>query len=227
VETRDYTRRGFMRAVGAGAMALAVPGAVRAAGTSRARPNIVLIMVDDMGYSDIGCYGGEIRTPNIDKLAAGGVRFTQFYNTARCCPTRASLMTGLYPHQAGMGGMVTKSGARPGAYQGYLNDRCVTIAEVLREAEYTTLMSGKWHVGEERPNWPVDRGFDKYYGLISGGANYFDITKAKRPGVKRNFAIDDQPFMPDKNTFFMTHAISDNAVRLRCRRISPDTRANT
>ena len=211
--TRDYTRRGFLRAAGAGAVMLAVPGAVRAAGTSRARPNIVLIMVDDMGYSDIGCYGGEIRTPNLDRLAAGGVRFTHFYNAARCCPTRASLLTGLYPHQAGMGGMVTTGTVKPGAYQGYLNDRCVTIAEVLRETGYTTLMSGKWHVGEERPNWPVDRGFDRYYGLISGGANYFDITKAKRPGVKRNFAIDDQPFMPDKNTFFMTHAISDNAVR--------------
>jgi len=199
--------------MGAGAAALTLPVAVRAAGVSRVRPNIVLIMVDDMGYSDIGCYGGEIRTPNLDKLAAGGVRFTQFYNAARCCPTRASLLTGLYPHQAGMGGMVTTGGAKPGAYQGYLNDRCVTIAEVLREAGYSTLMSGKWHVGEERPNWPVDRGFDKYYGLISGGANYFDITKSKRPGIKRGFAIDDQPFMPDKNTFFMTHAISDNAVR--------------
>ena len=203
-----------MRTVGAGAVALAVPRVVRAAGTPDARPNIVLIMVDDMGYSDIGCYGGEIRTPNLDSLAKGGVRFTQFYNAARCCPTRASLMTGLYPHQAGMGGMVsTGKGFLPGAYQGFLNDRCVPIAEVLRETGYNTLMSGKWHVGEERPNWPVDRGFDKYYGLISGAANYFDITTGKRPGIERGFAIDDQPFMPDKNTFFMTHAISDNAVR--------------
>lgn len=214
MQTCDYTRRGFLRTVGAGAVALAVPRVVRAAGTPDARPNIVLIMVDDMGYSDIGCYGGEIRTPNLDSLAKGGVRFTQFYNAARCCPTRASLMTGLYPHQAGMGGMVsTGKGFLPGAYQGFLNDRCVTIAEVLRETGYNTLMSGKWHVGEERPNWPVDRGFDKYYGLISGAANYFDITKGKRPGIERGFAIDDQPFMPDKNTFFMTHAISDNAVR--------------
>ncbi len=141
------------------------------------RPNIVLIMVDDMGFSDIGCYGGEINTPNLDRLAAGGLRFTQFYNTARCCPTRASLLTGLYPHQAGIGHMVDNQG-HP-AYQGYLNDRCVTIAEALKLAGYRTLMAGKWHVGENRPHWPVDRGFDRYYGLISGGANYFDISKGR------------------------------------------------
>jgi len=207
------TRRGFLKAIGLGAASFAVPSVLRAAERSASRPNIVLIMVDDMGFSDIGCYGGEIRTPNLDNLAKGGLRFTHFYNAARCCPTRASLMTGLYPHQAGMGDMVTRGGAKPGPYQGYLNDRCVTIAEALRNAGYTTLMSGKWHVGEDRPHWPVDRGFDKYYGLISGGANYYDITKGKRKGVKRNFAIDDQPVVPDKNTFFMTHAISDNAVR--------------
>src|SRR5438552_3561395 len=118
-----------------------------------ARPNIVILLADDMGFSDLGCYGSEIATPNLDRLAAGGLRFTQFYNTARCCPTRASLLTGLYPHQAGMGHMV--EGLPHPAYQGFLNDRCVTIAEVLRGAGYRTLMSGKWHVGEKRPHWPV------------------------------------------------------------------------
>ncbi|MCJ7673963.1 MAG: sulfatase-like hydrolase/transferase, partial [Sedimentisphaerales bacterium] len=132
-----------------------------ALGAATRRPNIVLIMVDDMGFSDIGCYGGEISTPNLDRLAAGGLRFTQFYNTARCCPTRASLLTGLYPHQAGVGHMVDNKG-HP-SYQGYLNDRCVTIAEALKLAGYRTLMAGKWHVGENRPHWPVDRGFDRYY----------------------------------------------------------------
>ena len=155
------TRRAFLASVGVGAAGLAFCGGiggVEAAG----KPNIILIMVDDMGYSDIGCYGGEIDTPNIDKLADGGLRFSQFYNAARCCPTRASLMTGLYPHQAGMGGMISTN--KPaGPYQGYLNDECVTIAEALKPAGYTTLMSGKWHVGEMRPHWPTDRGFDRYY----------------------------------------------------------------
>ena len=119
-------------------------------------PNIVIILVDDMGYSDIGCYGSEIDTPNLDRLAAGGLRFTRFYNAARCCPTRASLLTGLYPHQAGIGGMVSGNAKKSGPYQGYLNDRCVTIAEVLGRAGYSTYMGGKWHVGEFRPVWPVD-----------------------------------------------------------------------
>src|SRR5437868_14513555 len=105
------------------------------------RPNVVIIMADDMGYSDAGCYGGEMHTPNIDALAARGVRFTQFYNTSRCCPTRASLMTGLYPHQAGIGHMIKDLG-KP-AYQGRLNNRCVTIAEVLRLWLYRTFMIGK------------------------------------------------------------------------------------
>ena len=108
------------------------------------RPNILLIMNDDMGYSDIGCYGGEVQTPNLDRLAAGGLRFTQFYNTARCCPTRASILTGLHPHQASVGHM-TEDLDEDG-YRGDLNANCVTIAEVLKTAGYATYMSGKWHV---------------------------------------------------------------------------------
>jgi len=176
------------------------------------RPNIVVIMSDDMGFSDLGCYGAEIRTPNIDKMAAEGLRFTQFYNAGRCCPTRASLLTGLYPHQAGMGGMVNSTSG-PGPYQGYLNDQCVTIAEVLKDAGYRTFMSGKWHVGEERPHWPVDRGFDRYYGLISGAMNYFDIDKGKAEGVVRGFAIDGEPHRPPKEDWYFTDAISDYAVK--------------
>lgn len=179
------------------------------------RPNIVLIMADDMGYSDIGCYGAEINTPNLDRMAGEGLRFTQFYNAARCCPTRASLLTGLYPHQAGMGSMITRDieNAEPGPYQGFLNDQSVTIAEVLKEAGYTTLMSGKWHVGEERPHWPTDRGFDKYYGLISGGMNYFDIEKGKAEGIERGFAIDGEPHDPPNKNWYLTDAISDHAVK--------------
>ena len=109
--------------------------------TSAERPNIIVIMSDDMGYSDIGCYGSEIETPNLDSLAEGGLRFTQFYNTARCCPTRASLLTGLYAHQAGIGHMMEDRGYE--SYRGRLNRNSVTIAEVLRPAGYSTYAVGK------------------------------------------------------------------------------------
>src|SRR3954466_947474 len=118
--------------------------AMSAMGQTTARPNVVIVLADDMGFSDAGCYGGEIHTPNIDRLANEGVRFAQFYNMARCCPTRAALLTGLYPHQAGMGAMNQDLG-KP-AYQGVLNDRCATMAEVLKDAGYHTAMFGKWHL---------------------------------------------------------------------------------
>lgn len=122
-------------------------------GEGAKRPNIILMMADDLGYSDLGCYGGEIETPHLDRLADGGVRFTQFYNCARCCPTRAALLTGVYPHQAGVGHMIGDYGIP--SYQGYLNDRTVTIAEALKQVGYLTLMTGKWHVGSEPGHWPV------------------------------------------------------------------------
>ncbi|MSV29189.1 MAG: twin-arginine translocation signal domain-containing protein [Bryobacterales bacterium] len=171
----------------------------------RKRPNIVLIMADDMGFSDIGCYGSEIETPNLDRLAANGLRFTQFYNGARCCPTRAALMTGLYSHQAGVGHMVENRGTP--AYQGYLNDRCLTIAEALRAGGYRTAMAGKWHVGEDRPHWPVDRGFERSFTLISGASNYFRLDEG------RKMAIGDQPFTPSGRDYYMTDAFTDHAVK--------------
>ena len=173
------------------------------------RPNIVLIMADDMGYSDIGCYGGEIDTPNLDKLAAGGLRFTQFYNTARCCPTRASLLTGLYPHQAGMGWM-TGTDLKYEGYRGDLNHRCVTIAEVLRESGYATYISGKWHVTLDQyhhgPNhsWPRQRGFDRFFGVVGGGASYF-----KPPTL----TLDNERIEPPSSGFYFTDEISDYAVQ--------------
>ncbi len=132
------------------------------------RPNIILIMADDMGYSDIGCYGGEIETPNIDRLANNGIRYTQFYNGARSCPTRASLMTGLYAHQAGMGWMTVANLGTP-QYQGELNDKCLTIAEALKSAGYATFMSGKWHLtgyaraGATYESSPDKHGFDEVF----------------------------------------------------------------
>ena len=136
---------------------------------AQTRPNIVVILVDDMGWSDIGPYGSEIPTPNLDALAARGVRFTQFYSTPRCSPTRASLLTGLYPHQAGMGHLdnVIREGST--GTTGRLNDRSVTIAEVLRDAGYFTAMAGKWHLGQQNGSPPWQRGFDRVLNLRAGG----------------------------------------------------------
>ena len=214
--TTGTTRRDFLKVIGTATLFSPLRGCFSSARLSAAprsarRPNIVLIMADDMGYSDIGCYGSEIHTPNLDRLAAEGLRFSQFYNAARCCPTRASLLTGLYPHQAGVGDMVGNRGYP--AYQGYLNDRCLTIAEALKPAGYHTLMSGKWHVGEDRPHWPTERGFDRYFGLISGAANYFDPSKTKAKGVRRKMALDGEPYEPPEEGFYMTDAFTDHAVQ--------------
>src|SRR5690349_1976705 len=186
------------------------------------RPNVVLILADDLGFSDIGCYGGEIRTPDIDSLAADGVRFAQFYNMARCCPTRASLLTGLYPHQAGVGAMNQDLG--PPAYRGELNDRCATIAEVLRAAGYHPGMVGKWHlchvniataardkqkamlagrdnapISPSKQNWPSHRGFEDYWGTIPGVENYYDPY-----GLVHN----DRTITPDHKDFYYTDFIT-------------------
>ncbi|OJU23215.1 MAG: sulfatase [Sphingobacteriales bacterium 41-5] len=180
--------------------------------TTRAqnRPNIILILADDMGYSDIGSYGGEVQTPNLDKLAKEGIRYRQFYNMARCCPTRASLMTGLYPHQAGMGWMAAADLGTP-SYQGNLNKECVTIAEVLKTTGYSTYMTGKWHLTNERKiegevidNWPRQRGFDRFFGIIPGAANYF--TPFVYSDNKRYKASDD-------GNYYLTDAISDTSVK--------------
>ncbi|MCU0781586.1 MAG: arylsulfatase [Akkermansiaceae bacterium] len=158
-----------------------------------AKPNIIVILVDDMGFSDLGCYGSEIPTPHLDALAAGGLRFTQFYNTARCCPTRASLLTGLYPHQTGVGHMVEDRGA-PG-YRGRLNDRCATFAEVLKPAGYFTAMSGKWHVGQNGGVTPWGRGFDRSLNAAAGGFYQPSSPKAQLFLNGEKIANDD-PRLP-------------------------------
>jgi len=168
------------------------------------RPNILVILADDLGWSDLGCYGGEIHTPNLDRLARGGVRFTQFYNAARCCPSRASILTGLYPHQAGMGNMTSPKPRTdfPG-YAGVLNDRNVTVAEVLKQAGYSTWMAGKWHLG---PPGPVARGFDEFYGMLHGFDSFWDPAKYTRLPADRQA----RAYPPDK--FYATEAITDHAV---------------
>lgn len=182
--------------------------------SSPKRPNIIVTMADDMGFSDIGCYGGEINTPVLDGLAAQGLRFRSFYNSARCCPTRASLLTGLHPHQAGVGHMMSefrKDGEPIPSYMGNLNKRCVTFAEVLGEAGYTTLMSGKWHVTPapgsggrvDKTNWPLQRGFDKFFGTIHGAGSFYDPVSLTR---------GNEPEDPGPD-FYYTTAIGENAAR--------------
>ena len=199
------SRRQFLRTVGFGALAFAAPRWLRGAPASR--PNIVLIMDDDMGFSDIGCYGGEIQTPNLDGLAANGIRFTQFFNTARCCPTRASLMTGLYAHRASVGHMMGDYGVE--GYRGDLSKNAVTIAEALKAAGYGTYMTGKWHVtrfaGPDGPkhNWPRQRGFDRYFGTITGAGSFFTPSTL----------TDDNTQLKAPPGFYYTDAISDHTAQ--------------
>ena len=180
---------------------------------AKAPPNVVLILSDDMGFSDIGCYGGEIETPHLDALAANGLRFTQFYNTARCCPTRASLLSGVYQHQAGIG-LMTGDRKLPG-YRGEIGRNVLTIAEALRTVGYRNYMSGKWHVTRHtRPqgpkdNWPLQRGFDRFYGTIIGAGSFYDPATLCR-GNTFITPVNDKAYQPE--TYYYTHAINDNAV---------------
>ena len=181
---------------------------------SQEKPNIIIIMADDMGYSDIGCFGGEIPTPNIDALAQSGIRYTQFYNTGRSCPSRASLLTGLYAHQAGIGRMSEDPGSRPekeescpDGYKGFLNRSCVTIAEVLKSEGYDTYMAGKWHVGMHgQEKWPLQRGFDRFYGILAGACNYL------RPQGGRGLTLDNTQLAPPSQPYYTTDAFTDYAL---------------
>ena len=180
------------------------------------RPNIVLIMADDMGFSDIGCYGGEIRTPHIDRLASNGARFTRFYNTGRCCPTRASVLTGLYPHQADVGHMVYRD--RGPGYHGHLNQQCVTLGEVLGNAGYRTMMTGKWHVGHQNETvWPANRGFDRFYGIHKHIDSYWKVLKGCPVYRDGNVAIPptanpENELHPD-DPWYTTDVFTDHALK--------------
>ena len=184
------------------------------------RPNVVVILADDMGYSDAGCMGGEIATPHLDALAAGGLRFPRFYNTGRCCPTRASLLSGHYPHAAGMGWMITDRGT-PG-YAGSLRKDRPTLAEQVKPAGYRAYIAGKWHVtphtGKYGPkdDWPLARGFDRYYGTITGAGDYWDpATLVRGDAAISPFADPGRPaeYRPDGSGYHYTDAIADEAAR--------------
>ena len=181
-------------------------------------PNIIIILADDMGFSDIGCFGSEIKTPHLNAMAEEGIRFSQMYNCARCCPTRASILTGLYPHQAGVGHMIADLGVGK-AYQGYLSDDCVTIAEALKPAGYSTFYCGKWHTapglpvkgspavapGKEKNPYPLSRGFDRFYGTLAGCGNYFN---------PHGLMEQDKQISHGSPDFYYTDAISDKACSM-------------
>ena len=180
------------------------------------RPNIVIILADDLGYSDIGCYGGEIETPQLDKLAKNGVKFTQFYNTSRCCPSRASLLTGLYSHQADIGSMVYEDFGK-GYRKNINNNNTATFAEVLRLSGYQTMMSGKWHVGHtDVDSRPENRGFEKFTGIYSHIDSYWKVLKGCDIYRDQKLLIPAQenpknPYQPDKE-FYTTDFFTDAAI---------------
>ncbi|MCK4920011.1 MAG: arylsulfatase [Bacteroidales bacterium] len=187
------------------------------------KPNIIIILVDDMGFSDIGAYGSEIQTPNIDALAHGGVRFSQFYNASRCCPTRASLMTGLHPHLTGVGHMTNSPNSKKydygeafPNYRGFLNRQCATLGELLGSAGYSTYLAGKWHLGDNEQSYlPLKRGFDKFYGCLAGSTRYFYPDTDERDG--RGISIGNEPLTTLESTtdrpYYTTDAFTDYAIK--------------
>lgn len=203
-------RRQFLKSGSAAAAAVALNGVGQgwAQGSKPSRPNIVFVLDDDMGYSDIGCYGSEVDTPNLNSLAENGLRFSSFYNNPRCCPSRASLLTGLYSHQVGFALMADNYGesAAP-AYKGDLSPNCVTLAEALHAAGYRTAMSGKWHLTppeiESKHNWPLQRGFERFFGTIAGASSYYDPA---------TLSDGNRPIRAGKD-FYYTDAIGDHAVQ--------------
>ncbi|BAN48150.1 arylsulfatase [Metapseudomonas resinovorans] len=182
-----------------GLLALTCGPAARAASSDPARPNILLIVADDLGFADLGSFGSEIATPNLDSLAAAGIRLTNFQAMPACSPTRAALLTGVDPHLAGLGNMAEELApnqvGKPG-YEGHLNERVVTVASLLRDAGYHTYLSGKWHLGNTDSTGPDDRGFERSFSLLSGGASHFADMKpayAPTPDAKAPYARDGRP----------------------------------
>jgi len=206
-------RRDFLK-MGAGVAAssvIAQATGLHAPAGKGSRPNIIMILADDMGFSDIGCFGSEVPTPNLDRLAERGMKFRQFYNTPRCCPSRASIMTGLYAHQAGFGMMTNDYQRYPWPqYAGTLSAKCITIPEALKRVGYQTAMSGKWHLtalgpGVGNENWPLQRGFDRFFGLLEGHSTYFDPPTL----------VEGNEHLPPVHdpSFYLTDKIADHAIQ--------------
>ena len=179
------------------------------------RPNILLIVADDLGYSDVGAYGSEIATPNIDALAAEGLLFTQFHVAPNCGPTRGSLLTGLDSHRAGLGGnsgVAAENQKASPAYQGFLRDDVVTMAELLKDAGYHTYMAGKWHMGHDARNLPGGRGFERSFALLNGAASHWADQIPIIPGSETRYTDDDQPVEALPEDFYSTTAYTDRMI---------------
>lgn len=186
---------------------------------SEESPNIILILADDMGYSDISPFGSEISTPNLQTLADQGMLMTRFYNAARCCPSRSSILTGLYPHQTGLAAMADLRYDTEG-YQGYLSDHCITIAEALKTSGYNTYMCGKWHVGDEKPNTPAMRGFDKSFAFLNGATSYYNIDPYRDSSwiniagsISLKMELNGELYLPPDSGYYSTDAYTDYAIR--------------
>lgn len=177
----------------------------------QAKPNIIIILADDLGFSDIGAFGSEIHTPVLDKLAKQGLVMSQFYNAARCCPSRAALLTGLYPHEAGVGDMVQNKGSE--AYQGFLNSNCATMGELLKTGGYNTIVSGKWHVGLVPSAWAVNRGFDKSFTLQNNGSSYFNSQPLYNDGRTVTFLLNGLEVQRQDTSLYLTQAITNFALK--------------
>jgi arylsulfatase A-like enzyme len=183
------------------------------------RPNILLVVADDMGYTDIGSFGGEIQTPHLDALAGEGVRFSNFHTSVSCSPTRSMLMTGTDNHIAGLGNMAElmtpEQKGKPG-YEGHLNDRVVTLAEVLRAGGYHTYLAGKWHLGEEPEQLPYARGFERAFGIMAGGSHWHDMTGIQAVTPVAAYALDDKMLDELPRDFYSSKNYAEfviNAIR--------------
>jgi len=172
------------------------------------KPNIILILADDLGYSDLGSYGSEIQTPNLDRLANQGIRFREFYNNSISAPTRASLLTGQYQHKAGVGYFANDLGLP--AYQGYINPESLTLGEVLQTANYTTLLSGKWHVSGKEVSLPWQRGFD--HSFYANNGSYFDQGDYQE-GRKTPYYLDGEELLLEPGSYYVTDEITNQAIR--------------
>lgn len=202
---KKYIRFGKIM-VGAMAIILIVNAPLFA--QKKQRPNIILVLVDDLGFSDTGPYGAyDLETPNINRLASEGLKLKEFYNNSICAPTRASLLTGQYQHKAGVGYFNVNLGLP--AYQGFLNKESLTLAEVLKNGGYSTIISGKWHVGDDEGQLPAQRGFDKSFGFIGGASNYYEINEKGNEDVK--LLKNNKPYYLSKDKY-LTEEITNNAL---------------
>lgn len=219
----DLSRRALLTAAGAGGLAAAAaPAAAAATGTgapprkhpsARRRPNVVILLVDDMGWSDIGPFGAaEIRTPHLDELAARGTRLTNFHVSPYCAPTRSMLFTGQDSHEVGLGNMIelaTPEQLGAPGYEGYLNDRAVTVARRLHDEGYRTFLSGKWHLGIEQSGAPTRWGFDRAFAMLRGEANQYQYQgPVPSPDGPDLFTLDGEPFEVPSD-FYTTTAFTD------------------